>query len=176
MDALPQMAVIIQQLIQARASGVMMTLNPINGDRSKIMIEATWGLGALLVANQIIPDRFLIDKVTGQVIEQVIATKKIQQIPQRDKQQGTKIIKVPEDQQQVPTLSTNDITKLVNVGKEIEKHLGEAQDIEFSFQNNSLYLLQTRPETIWNRKPVKKFGLKRKPIEQIVAMMIGKSA
>ncbi len=64
------MAVVIQHMVDARAAGVFMTLNPVNGDRSKIVVESVWGLGEPLVSGTATPDRFIIDKVTKEVLEQ----------------------------------------------------------------------------------------------------------
>lgn len=53
-----QMAVVVQQMVNARSAGVAMSLDPSNGDRSKIVIESTWGLGEPLVSGLVTPDLF----------------------------------------------------------------------------------------------------------------------
>ena len=53
------MAVVVQQMVPARAAGVFMTLNPANGDRSTLVCEAVWGLGEPLVSGAVTPDRFV---------------------------------------------------------------------------------------------------------------------
>ena len=58
------MAVVVQVLVQPRAAGVMFTLDPVTGDRSKIVIESAWGLGEAVVSGEVTPDRFRVDKVT----------------------------------------------------------------------------------------------------------------
>src|SRR5581483_2421538 len=70
-DAL--MSVGVQRMVRARSAGVMFTLNPINGDRSKVVIESTWGLGEPLVAGEVDPDRFVVDKVMLEVLEKSIS-------------------------------------------------------------------------------------------------------
>src|SRR6516162_10685173 len=70
-----QMAVVVQQMVNARAAGVAMSLDPSNGDRSKIVIESTWGLGEPLVSGLVTPDYFLIDKVLLEPIKRIIAPK-----------------------------------------------------------------------------------------------------
>ena len=43
------MAVVVQEMVPARASGVMFSVDPMRGDSDRIIIEATWGLGEGLV-------------------------------------------------------------------------------------------------------------------------------
>ena len=69
------MAVCVQQMVDARAAGVFMTLDPANGDRSSIVIESVWGLGEPLVSGEATPDRFLIDKVTGDIVRRDVVAK-----------------------------------------------------------------------------------------------------
>ena len=59
----------IQQMVEARAAGVMFTLDPLNGDRSKIVMEACWGLGEGVVKGDVTPSRFTIDKVTLEIVK-----------------------------------------------------------------------------------------------------------
>jgi pyruvate,water dikinase len=62
------MCVGIQAMVQARAAGVMFTLDPVSGDRSKIVLEACWGLGEGVVSGDVTPDRFRVDKVTLELL------------------------------------------------------------------------------------------------------------
>ena len=62
----------IQQMVEARAAGVMFTLDPLNGDRSKIVMEACWGLGEGVVKGDVTPSRFTVDKVTLEIVKRDI--------------------------------------------------------------------------------------------------------
>ena len=165
--AVPQMAVIVQAMVPARASGVMMTLNPSNGDRSKVVIESTWGLGQLLVDGSVIPDRFLLDKVTQQLIETAVAHKTKQMQPAPD----NTISEVTLEQQDLPSLSEAELSQLVMYGRLLENHFGTPQDIEFATTQDGIYILQTRPETAWTHKQHQPHGLKAKPIDNILNML-----
>src|SRR5215831_5761492 len=68
-------AVAIQKMVDATASGVAMTLDPSNGDRTKIVIESSWGLGELVVSGGITPDHFVVDKITLEPVTSKIALK-----------------------------------------------------------------------------------------------------
>ena len=54
------MAVIVQALVAADASGVLFTTDPATGRSDRIIIEACFGLGEALVSGRVTPDRFLV--------------------------------------------------------------------------------------------------------------------
>jgi pyruvate,water dikinase len=169
--AVPQMAVIVQAMVPAQTSGVMMTLNPSNGDRSKIVIESTWGLGQMLVDGSIIPDRFLIDKVTNQLIETKLARKTKQLQPQLFPNSGVSTINVAANRQEIPSLTQEEIEQLADYGRQLEAHFSIPQDIEFATNKNNIFILQSRPETVWSQKKRQPFGLTTRPVEQIIATL-----
>ncbi|WP_420643497.1 PEP/pyruvate-binding domain-containing protein [Candidatus Leptofilum sp.] len=169
--AVPQMAVIVQQMVPAQSSGVMMTLNPSNGDRSKIVIEATWGLGQPLVEGAITPDRFLLDKVTGQLISSEIASKMTELRPTHSPPPTVANQPVPPEKQTVPSLTDDQLNQLWIYGRQLETTVGTPQDIEFALADDKIYLLQSRPETYWQQQPQQPVNLPTKPIDQIVATL-----
>ena len=169
--AVPQMAVIVQAMIPAESSGVLMTLNPTSGDRSKIVIESNWGLGQLLVDGRINPDRFLIDKITNELIEETIATKTIMLQASQDAQGGTAVTDVPKHLQNAPSLTHQAVEKLCEYGRFLENHFGRPQDIEFALFQGEIFLLQVRPETIWAIKQPPTYGLNANPVEHIVNVL-----
>ena len=62
-------AVTVQTMCPAEVSGVMFTANPVNLHRGQVLIESAYGLGDAIVLGKVTPDRFLIDKQNGYVIE-----------------------------------------------------------------------------------------------------------
>ena len=70
-----QMAVGVQKMVDAAAAGVAMTLDPINGDRTKIVIDAAFGLGEPVVSGEITPDNFVVEKVLLEILKRKIANK-----------------------------------------------------------------------------------------------------
>ena len=58
-----RMAVGVQRMVDARTAGVALTVNPADGDPSKIVIDAAWGLGEPLVSGEMTPDNYVVDKV-----------------------------------------------------------------------------------------------------------------
>ena len=72
------MSVGVQQMVRPRAAGVAFTLNPLNGDRSQIAIDASWGFGEAVVSGEVTPDNFLVDKVMGTITRRTISAKTLE--------------------------------------------------------------------------------------------------
>jgi pyruvate, water dikinase len=150
-----EMAVVIQKTVRARAAGVMFTLSPTSGDRSKIVLEASWGLGLSVVGGEVTPDRFLVDKIGLEIMDRTPGYKHIEY------RRGDAPQDVPEDRRAVLCLSDEEVAALAALGKRLEKIHQAPQDIEFAVDEelpagNNLVLLQCRPETVWSnavRKP-----------------------
>jgi pyruvate,water dikinase len=139
----------VQKLIEARSAGVMFTLNPTNGDRSKIYLEAAWGLGEGVVSGSVTPDGFLIDKPLLNVAQRDVKTKSEMIVSTDD---GVKAVKVDLDRRNSPAVSDDEIADLAEFGKQIERQYGTSQDIEWVIEEGTdeIYIVQSRPETTWN--------------------------
>lgn len=143
------MSVVVQRMVDARCSGVMFTRSPTTGDRSVITIEGSWGLGSCIVSGEVTPDKYVVNKVTGEIMKRDVAAKTMQHVPDMDTG-GILDQTVPDDQQNVPCLSDGALAELAAIGKRIEKHYGSPQDIEWAMEENgNIFLLQSRPETVW---------------------------
>ena len=143
------MAVVVQQMVPARAAGVFMTLNPANGDRSTLVCEAVWGLGEPLVSGEVTPDRFVLDKVSGEVLRREIADKPTRLV--RAPGGGTVTEDVPDAAAGHPCLSDAELTELLRIGRAVERAAGCPQDGEFAIDPDGVALLQARPETVWSQ-------------------------
>ena len=151
--------VAVIRMVDAKAAGVMFTLNPVNGDISKISIGGNWGLGEAVVSGEVTNDQWMIDKVTLEIIERVVASKTHECIV--DDSAG-KIMncEIPPERQNSPCLTDEELLELARQGKRIEKHFGIPQDIEWAIDKNlsfpqSVFFVQARAETIWSKKEVK---------------------
>jgi pyruvate,water dikinase len=155
----------VQKMVNSRAAGVMFTLNPTNGDISKVVIEGSWGLGETVVSGSVNPDKFVVDKVMGEINERTISTKHIECV--FDVEKGETVdADVDEDMQCTCCLEDQEIRELVKTAKTIESHYGRPMDIEwaidkdFAFPEN-IFIVQARPETVWSqRKTESKIGAK----------------
>jgi len=147
----------IQKMVNAKAAGVMFTINPVTGDPNQIVIEGNWGLGESVVSGAVTPDDYIVDKRTMKIIEKRIAKKTVEYI--RDPETGETIhAEVPEERQNIPCLTDEEIIKLAELAKIIENHYGgKPQDIEWAIDKDlefpeSIFIVQSRPETVWSTK------------------------
>ncbi len=143
------MGVVVQRMVNSRSSGVMFTRSPTTGDRSVIAIEGSWGLGSCVVSGEVTPDKFVVGKVTGEIVHRTVSKKLIQHVPA---EQGVRETPVEDERQQLACLSDAEIGALAQIGKGVEKHYGTPQDIEWAIEAGEVYLLQSRPETVWAGK------------------------
>ncbi|MEW6586314.1 MAG: phosphoenolpyruvate synthase, partial [Nitrospirota bacterium] len=140
-------SVAVQELISSHASGVMFTIEPVSGDRNKIVINASWGLGEAVVSGQVTPDEYVVDKGSLDILEKNIAKKERQIVS--DAKGGTKWVPLPQKMRDNPVLDEAAIHRLVRYGLEIEKHYGVSQDIEWAVDDaGRVFILQARPETV----------------------------
>lgn len=143
-------------MVNVRTSGVAFTLNPINGDRSKIAIDASWGLGEAVVSGEVTPDNFLLDKVIFEVVNRVISSKQIEYAA--DRVHGHTVKRpIDRERQTQPSLTDAELVAVARLARRAEKHYGRPQDVEWAIDADlpppdNLVLLQSRPETVWSRQ------------------------
>ena len=139
----------IQKMVNSRSAGVMFTLDPVTGDRSKITIDANWGFGESIVQGMVSPDNFVISK-RNLSIKQSIIGEKTQQIVAKGC--GTAVETVPPDQQVTPCLTVTEVIEIAKMGLRIEEHYGSPQDIEWAIDKDlpfpeNVFSTQSRPVT-----------------------------
>jgi pyruvate,water dikinase len=151
--------VCVLKMVNARAAGVIFTLNPVNGDLAKIAVGGNWGLGEAVVSGEVTNDQWLIDKVTLEIINRTIASKTKEYI--FDPGQKAVLYKeIGAERRTNPCLNDEELSELAKQAKRIEEHFGVPQDIEWAldrdlpFPQNVLFV-QARPETIWSKKQAK---------------------
>jgi phosphoenolpyruvate synthase len=145
----------VQKMVNARTSGVMFTLNPINGDPSRVVVEGSWGFGEAVVSGAVTPDKFVVDKVLHEITERTISAKTIECVYEP----GNAIVHrdVPADRQAVPCMDDRELLELVHIAKRIEEHYGCPQDIEWAIDRDlrfpdNIFIVQSRPETVWSQR------------------------
>lgn len=150
------MAVVVQKMVNAKTAGVAMTLDPTNGDRSKITVDASWGVGEMVVSGTVTPDNIQLDKVTLAVITEHIGDKHAEMIP--DHSTNTLVEReVAAERRTVRCLSDEELAAVAQLAKRAEKHYKAPQDIEWAIDadlpaGENLLLLQARPETVHSAK------------------------
>ncbi len=139
-------AVVVQEQIQAISSGVMFTADPVTGAHDRLVIEAAFGLGESIVSGQVTPDRLVISKETGALIEAVIASKTT--VIESLATGGIVRRDTDADAGDLPAISHDQARKLGELGSRIEDHYRRAQDIEWAIDTHGdIFILQARPVT-----------------------------
>jgi pyruvate,water dikinase len=138
-------AVVVQKLVFSDGSGVMFTQNPINGRRREMVINAAWGLGEAVVSSLVTPDTIVVDKKAGRIVSYKAANKEIMTIRTAD---GTKEFPTPAQLRKKHTLTRNQVLRLAQLGKKIEKYYQMPMDVEWAMEKNKLYIVQARPITV----------------------------
>jgi phosphohistidine swiveling domain-containing protein len=146
------MAVIVQELIETDVAGVLFTQGMGPADTSEVVvIEAGWGLSHGVTSGAIVPDRYRLDRHTGQVLEITLSPG----VPLRTvltAEDETQTVEAPELVGR-RTLNEQQLSALVAVARQIEDYYGAAQDIEWGFRDRNLYIFQARPVTVSPRSP-----------------------
>ncbi len=144
-------AVPVQRMVQSEASGVMFTLDPITNDRSKIVIEAVYGLGETIVSGEVTPDLYVVDKEGLEISDKKLARQEWQLVRNskrgKDLEKANTRVAVLEAVQAKQKFSDDDITALAKIGKRIEDHYAFPQDIEWAKEGEDIFIVQTRPVT-----------------------------
>ena len=172
------MAVVIQRMIDSRSSGVMFTRSPNTGDRSVVVVEASWGLGSAIVSGEVTPDKYVIGKITGEIVSRTVSQKMRMHRPNA-LSSGTLVDEVPVDQQNAACLSDDELHALVEIAKQVERHYGCPQDIEWGIAHDlprgeNVFLLQSRPETVWAAKDAAPVAAsKAKPFDHVFSLLSG---
>ncbi len=165
------MAVVVQEMVDSRAAGVFMTLDPANGDRSTIVVESLWGLGELLVSGEATPDRYVVDRITGGVRRE-LADKPGELVREPGSGQGTATREVEPERREQSSLAGEELDELVRMAKLVEERAGAPQDGEFAVAAGeppeNVYVLQCRPETVWSRRERRPVAGRRSALESVV--------
>jgi len=149
----------VQHMVNSKTAGVMFTLNPTDGDLSKVVIEGSWGLGETVVSGSVNPDKFVVDKIIMETSEKTISTKHIECVFDPEKG-GVIDADVDEEQQCICCLEDREVKFLTQMAKTIEKHYGRPMDIEWAIDKDlefpdNMFIVQARPETVWSRREKK---------------------
>ena len=145
------MSVIVQQMVDADASGVLFTANPLTGARDEVVLDASWGLGESIVGGSVTPDHIVVDKATDAIRAITIGDKAVMTTLSDT---GTVEREVQGNKRRAQVLSAAQVTELVVLGRTIEALYGAPQDIEWCLRTNAVFIVQARPITALPPAPV----------------------
>jgi pyruvate,water dikinase len=139
-------AVVVQRAIASTRAGVMFTADPASGAQDRIVIEGSFGLGESVVSGQVTPDRYVVEKGTGRVLERRIGRKALTIEP--DPTGGTQTRSLSGDESTSEVLDAREVAMLAGLGERIQRHYGAPQDTEWAFaRSGEVWILQSRPIT-----------------------------
>ena len=142
------LAVVVQEMVDAKAAGVLFTANPVTGKRNQAVIDASPGLGEAVVSGAVNPDHFVVDSLAGRILEQTLGDKRlvIRPLPGG----GTERIESGQtgDGSATPCLEEGQTMALADLGRLVEAHFSAPQDIEWAIDHDGkVWLTQARPIT-----------------------------
>ncbi|MBN1106053.1 MAG: PEP/pyruvate-binding domain-containing protein [Deltaproteobacteria bacterium] len=161
--------VAVIKMVNARSAGVLFTADPNTGNRSTMFIEANWGLGESVVGGEALPDVYVLDKESLEIVDMKLGSKKrcitCQEV-------GVAEVETSPDRCNAFCLNDQEVKEIGRLGKVLEAHFGVPQDTEWAVDQDlqcpeSVVLLQTRAEVIAEQK---------KPVDRILDLMLSRMA
>ncbi|ABW16275.1 pyruvate phosphate dikinase PEP/pyruvate-binding [Parafrankia sp. EAN1pec] len=152
MVAEPETAVVVQRMVDAERSGVMFSVDPITGDRSRIVIEAAFGLGEVVVGGEVIPDTYVVDKDGPRLVDVRTGAQTHQIIRGADGHDLLVDLLPTEGRHRI--LTEDEVLDLARLALRVEAHYGEPQDVEWAIEGHRTHLVQSRPVTTGGAAPV----------------------
>ncbi|WP_152365460.1 PEP/pyruvate-binding domain-containing protein [Microlunatus speluncae] len=137
------LAVVVQRLVEAEASGVMFTVDPVTGATDRVVINSAWGLGEAVVSGAVTPDVYRVDRADRSVAE-TVAEKTIMTVLT---ERGTEEVPVPESRRTRPSLTEEQARALADLGIRLAAWAGAERDIEWCRTGDRLQIVQSRPVT-----------------------------
>lgn len=154
------MGVAVQKMVNAKCAGVAMTLDPNTGDRTRIVIDAAWGLGETVVSGTVTPDNFVVEKVLQEILDRTVSDKQIELVG--DAARGEAVERAVEPPRNTTSSLTDaEVLAVAMLAKSLERQMKCPQDVEWAFDadlpdGENLLALQSRPETVWSQRATDK--------------------
>jgi pyruvate,water dikinase len=139
----PAIAVVVQTMVASEKAGVAFTADPVTGRRDRVLVEAAWGQGEVVVSGRVEPDTYALDG-QGKLVEAHRGN------------QTTEIVAAPGGGDRVlpvapshtgPVLSREEAERIAALALQVQEHYGFPQDVEWAVAAGQLWLVQTRPIT-----------------------------
>lgn len=144
------LSVVVQQMIFPQVSGIMFTADPVNGNRKVVSIDASFGLGEALVSGLVNADVYKVR--SSNIIDKKVSAKKLAIYASQDG--GTEERPINDELQNRQALTDEQILQLEDIGRRIEAHFGNPQDVEWCLADDTFYVVQSRPITTLYPLPV----------------------
>ena len=149
-DELPDLAVVVQLMAAADRAGVAFSADPVSGRRDRVVLEAAWGQGEVVVSGRTEPDTYVLDADGPRLLEMHRGTQsqKIVAAPGG----GDRLLPVGHEESG-PVLSREDAERIAALVLRVQEHYGCPQDVEWVLTDGVISLVQTRPITTLTAAP-----------------------
>ncbi|MEB3369406.1 PEP/pyruvate-binding domain-containing protein [Saccharopolyspora mangrovi] len=134
-----RLAVVVQRMVDARTAGVLFTANPVTGDRSESVIDANTGLGESVVSGSVTPDHFV---VSGNRVTARLGDK-----PTSIRSAAAGGVETVAQDSEVASIDDEQARELAELGRDVARHFGAPQDVEWAIGADGVWLTQSRPIT-----------------------------
>ncbi|MCV7282616.1 phosphoenolpyruvate synthase [Mycolicibacterium flavescens] len=147
----PAMAVVVQRMINSDKAGVAFTADPSTGDTDRVVIEAAFGLGEVVVSGKVEPDTYIVGKQTREILDVRVGHKSFKIVRGADGHDET--VDLDDHEADARVLGDAELRQIADLAVAAEKHNGNPQDTEWAIEDGAVYLVQARPITTLHPAP-----------------------
>ncbi|SDM35975.1 phosphoenolpyruvate synthase [Allokutzneria albata] len=141
----PAIAVVVQAMVPSERSGVMFTADPATGERDRVVVEAAFGLGEVVVSGAVEPDTHVVSTKDFTLLRTRLGTKKFKLV--RAAEGGDQRIDLADEEATRRVLTDAEAVDLARLAVRVQEHYGCPQDIEWAIADGRTWLVQSRPIT-----------------------------
>lgn len=155
-DTKISVAVVVQKMVESEVSGIAFSVHPVTEDYNQLIIEAGFGLGEAIVSGSITPDSYVVEKNPRNILDINISTqtRALHRAEKASAEHGNnKWVNIPEPKASSQVLTKDQVLELSEIILNIENHYGFPCDIEWAFEKNKFFIVQSRPITTLRNKP-----------------------
>ena len=138
------LAAVVQRMVQSEKSGIAFSIDPVTNDKSKIVIEAIFGLGEYIVQGKVTPDHYEVDKRSFVILKKEAKSQNLKFVKSNVE---NKEVRLSKTEGSLIKLTDEEIVKVALIVKDIETHYFFPQDIEWAIENDRVFIVQSRPIT-----------------------------
>jgi len=145
----PAMAVVVQLMIASERSGVAFTADPTTDATDRVVVEAAFGQGEVVVSGSVEPDTYVVSKDDGTILSRRRGLKSFKIVRGPDGRDQR--IELDEAQAHAQVLTDDEVREIAAIAVRSENHAGCPQDTEWAIADGKTYIVQTRPITTLSR-------------------------
>ena len=145
----PAMAVVVQLMIASERSGVAFTADPTTDATDRVVVEAAFGQGEVVVSGSVEPDTYVVAKDGGEILSRRIGLKSFKIVRGPDGRDQT--VNLDDAEAEAQVLDDDEVREIADIAIRSERHAGSPQDTEWAIADGKTWIVQTRPITTLSR-------------------------